>query len=79
MVIKINETILAARRGMFEIITPYIIQMIIPVSSIIKVVSDRSPVCLVFIALIDWGRNANVVRLAAISPVINTGSNLFNF
>lgn len=66
----------AASNGMSEIMEPYTIQTITPISSMISIGREISAVCFVFKALIDCGRNANVVRLAAINPVIRTGSKL---
>jgi hypothetical protein len=39
-----------------------------PISSIIIIVRERSFVSFVLIALIDWGRKANVVKHAANRP-----------
>ncbi len=59
---------------MSEIKEPYTIQITTPISSIINVDSERSFVCRVLIALIDCGRNANVVSEAAINPISNVVS-----
>jgi len=40
---------------------------------------DRSFVCLDLIAFIDCGRNAKVVREAAINPMINVESKSYKF
>lgn len=66
----------ADSRGMSEISAPYIIQTITPISSIIRVIRDKSFVCLVLIARIDCGRKANVVSEAAINPINSVESKL---
>jgi len=65
-----NEIVFAASNGISEIIEPYMIQIITPISSIINIGKEMSFVCFVFIALIDCGRNANVVKDAATKPII---------
>ncbi len=58
---------------------PYISQVIRPNSSIITIGNEISLVCLVRIALIDWGRYANVVKQAASNPRISVNvSNLLD-
>jgi len=50
------ETVFAAIMGTLLIRSPYISQVISPNSSISRVGNERSLVCLVLIAFIDWGK-----------------------
>ena len=48
-----NEMVFAASNGISEIIVPYMIQIITPISSIINIVKEISFVCFDLIALMD--------------------------
>jgi hypothetical protein len=63
------ETVFAAITGALDISSPYISHDIKPSSIIINVISDRSFVSFVLIVFIDWGRNAKVVKNAAMKPI----------
>ncbi len=68
--IKTIERVFAAITGMLDTIIPYASQKIKPISVIISITKDRSFVCFVLMVLIDCGRNAKVVKKAAVRPII---------
>ena len=70
MLINIIETVLAAMTGVLLLSIPYASQETKPNSTIISIGSERSFVCLVLIVLIACGRNAKVVKNAAVKPII---------
>ena len=59
---------LAIRIGDEEILYPYIIHEATPQINIIKVIRETSSAFFVFKVLINWGRNAAVVKIAAKYP-----------
>lgn len=74
------DTVLAAITGVLLMSSPYASQQIKPSSTITSIGRERSFVCLVLIVLIACGRNANVVKNAALKPIIKlTVSNLTGF
>ncbi len=70
VVISAIDNVFAAIMGTLDTIIPYVSQKIKPMSVIISIPSERSFVCFVFMVLIDCGKNANVVKNAAVSPII---------
>ena len=58
----------AIRIGNDDIEYPYIIQDATPQINIIKVTKETSSAFLVFNVLINWGKNAAVVKIAAKYP-----------
>lgn len=64
------DTVFAAIIGGSPINNPYTNQQATPRIIITRVANERSFVCLDFMALIDWGRNANVVSAAPVIPMI---------
>ena len=68
VIFSIREIELADIRGISFINIPYVIHKVIPNVSITSIGKDKSFVCLVLIAFIACGKNANVVKLAAANP-----------
>ena len=68
IVAKIVPIPLANTRGISAMMIPYTSQRMIPTSIIIIIGSERSFVCLVFIARKPCGSKANVVKNAATNP-----------
>jgi hypothetical protein len=69
-IVAVNSKVIvfAIRRGRSSIRIPYIDHKNTPVVNIKYMLKDISFVCLVFIILIDCGKNETVVHVAANNP-----------
>ena len=65
---SIKVIMFAIRIGDEEISYPQMIQKLTPVINIIKVIEETSSAFFVFKVLINWGRKAAVVKIAAKYP-----------